>query len=286
PDSSGGALFVWQPQTQSGEPDGKGPIMAQRISPDGHNSWQSEGAPVVGIGRIRFLDDAVADGSGGAIVTWLETEGGLSAPGTVWGQRLDHNGNRLWGDNGRPVFGSPGAPPETTMPESSTRQTVTTTISNVSVSSTYQTVLKDDGAGSALLLVAGLPLRAQMIGASGDVVWIGGGVPVWQGSAQAFRIASFGLDGSIVVWSQTFGLTQAQRLDGSGNGLWEAGGVAVTTDKNVNFFNIIAEDGGNGGTLVAWGEGKDVYNIQQSYIQRLDAQGNRLWGNNGIRLDK
>ncbi|MDO8655003.1 MAG: hypothetical protein Q7R48_01080, partial [bacterium] len=185
----------------------------------------------------------------------------------------------------RLVFASSGVPSETETTESSTRHTITTTITNGSVSSTYQTVLKGDGAGSALLLLNGLPLRAQMIASSGEVPWGEGGVPVWQGGAQAFRIASHGSAGTVVVWCEQFGLPHAQRLDGAGNLLWQAGGVAVTTDKNVNFFNIVAADGGNGTTLVAWGKGKDFYNIQQSYVQRLDAQGNRLWGKNGIRLD-
>jgi len=42
--------------------------------------------------------------------------------------------------------------------------------------------------------------------------------------------------------------------------------------------NSIAYDG-YGGIVVAWGESR------RSYVRRIDAEGNLLWGTKGIRLN-
>jgi hypothetical protein len=43
----------------------------------------------------------------------------------------------------------------------------------------------------------------------------------------------------------------------------------------------------DGGVLLAWGTTKTAFaNSRASYIQKIDGNGNFLWGEDGIRLDK
>jgi len=47
---------------------------------------------------------------------------------------------------------------------------------------------------------------------------------------------------------------------------------------------MMAADG-EGGALFAWGSSENVYSVEHSSVQRLSAEGERLWGDSGIRLD-
>jgi len=73
-------------------------------------------------------------------------------------------------------------------------------------------------------------------------------------------------------------------LDADGRAMWLNGGVpvAIGVKENCNYA-AISQDGLRG-VLIAWGVGRDVYTVEKSYVQRIDAEGNPLWGEEGIRL--
>jgi len=98
-DGTGGVIIAWQLQKEF---VAYGKIMAQRLDASGGMQWSEEGMPVFNIPGINYqgVSEILSDGSGGVIVVANLGEGGLSGD-MVYAQRLDVNGNRLWGDGVR-----------------------------------------------------------------------------------------------------------------------------------------------------------------------------------------
>jgi hypothetical protein len=72
---------------------------------------------------------------------------------------------------------------------------------------------------------------------------------------------------------------KAQKIDAEGNTLWPGSGVTVADSGDFwmrDYHNSIAPDM-NGGVYAVWSG--DTGGITKVYMQHLDAQGNRLWGN-------
>jgi len=94
-DGDGGVIIVWQLQKDS-LPYGN--IMAQRLDSSGALRWGEEGMPVFDIPGTKYQSGVttLSDGSGGIIALAVLGKDGLSGD-MVYAQRLDINGNRLWG---------------------------------------------------------------------------------------------------------------------------------------------------------------------------------------------
>jgi hypothetical protein len=95
-DGTGGIIVVWRLQKDSVP---VGDIMAQRIGADGTIRWGEEGVPVFGGSHIRYqgIAEVLGDGSGGVTIIAALGTGALSGD-MVYAQKLDAEGNRLWGD--------------------------------------------------------------------------------------------------------------------------------------------------------------------------------------------
>jgi hypothetical protein len=123
-------------------------------------------------------------------------------------------------------------------------------------------------------------IYAQRLDADGNRQWGAAGIPVctnteWQHSPE---IVSDGAGGAVVVWrDQRFTNYPlfAQRLDALGGALWAANGVFVGSPSwRFPFQKLV--NAGSSGFILAWiglpGDSNSVY------LQRLDADGNTLWG--------
>ncbi|HSW54643.1 MAG TPA: T9SS type A sorting domain-containing protein [Ignavibacteriaceae bacterium] len=77
-------------------------------------------------------------------------------------------------------------------------------------------------------------------------------------------------------WTQR---VRVQRVDSSGNFLWGQIGIRVTLE-NINQGDHHLVTDGNGGCVIAWQNVNYLY-----FINRIDRDGNRLWGDNGITLN-
>jgi hypothetical protein len=129
---------------------------------------------------------------------------------------------------------------------------------------------------------------AQLYDTDGEELW-GTGVPVVQHEASQILPAACVVQGGwIIAWidmrdntypwdgeeGYTGGNIRAQKLANSGGHLWDDSGVPVysmMTEPNV--IQIVAEDDGTGGALIAW------RNDSQNYLgaQRVLANGNTAW---------
>ncbi len=92
PASGGGAIVAWS-DGRSGPFD----IRAQRLDGAGVAQWAAGGAVVCGAPGWQMMSGMVADGSGGAVLTWTDARGGVA---DVYAQRLGSTGAAQWTANG------------------------------------------------------------------------------------------------------------------------------------------------------------------------------------------
>ena len=97
-DGTGGVIIIWESKKASLPYD----ILARRLDAGGSIKWGKEGTPVFNLADIKYqaIVNTFSDGSGGAIIVAVVGKGALSGD-MVYAQRLDMDGNRLWGDGVR-----------------------------------------------------------------------------------------------------------------------------------------------------------------------------------------
>ncbi|GAH39339.1 unnamed protein product [marine sediment metagenome] len=79
---------------------------------------------------------------------------------------------------------------------------------------------------------------------------------------------------------------KAQIIDEYGYPLFPQGEeVALSDDNQVSPWRFMMVADGEGGAFFAWGSSENVYSIEHSSVQRINAEGELLWGDSGIRLD-
>jgi len=234
---------------------------AQRVDSGGNILWQTGGVQVC----VSPAEKAqvVSDGSGGAIIAYIRDipcEDGKygSCDLDIYAQRIDAEGNVLWGSDGVPICVGPSLPRS---PE-----------------------IADDGAGGALVSFADeRAVWAQRIDASGHKLWPED-VEVWK--IAYYSLVSDGFGGGISVQYGGGGITAAaQRLDATGRKLWGTNGTVLTSQA---LELLAAVSDGCGGALISWPavefEGSKVSEVSY-YVQRIDADGNLPWGDEGILLN-
>lgn len=265
-DDSGGAITVWKSEGHS--------IFAQKIDSEGNILWR-QGELLVSAPH-QESPQVVSDGSGGAIIVWMHnilSENGHGYSGSdIYAQRINAEGNILWEPDGVPIcIGSKEA---------------------------ADPHIISDGLGGAIVTWrAPCSIYAQRIDSKGNVLWPRNGIQVWEAEGPQsphYCITSDGFNGAIIVWwyveegksVDQGGVLRAQRLDASGRKLWETNGTLVSTDPSWGYsYGPIISGDGHGGVIVSWTAGKRMHASNLSYVQRIDAQGNRLWGEKGILLN-
>ncbi|MDD5039486.1 MAG: hypothetical protein PHN78_09270, partial [Dehalococcoidales bacterium] len=138
-------------------------------------------------------------------------------------------------------------------------------------------------------------IYAQQLDMEGNLSWPAGDINIgWGGDSRNmvnYYAASDGKGGAVIVWNFQEGdkkYIQAQRIDSKGNKLWGDKGIVLSTLPpywaGFGVPSRIAPDG-TGGFIVTWASGKNIKDKTSSYIQRIDPDGNLLWGEHGIKLN-
>jgi len=258
-DNSGGAIAVYQMQMS----DSYGQFYVQKISPEGDFLWGEKGISI-GSGYSdfgAFYSYAVSDGSGGAIVIWLEflprAEGEPPSFQTHVA-RIDSGGNVKWRQD---IPGIDEAIP--------------------------------DGSGGVIIAYDDRHdnLFVLKIDAEGNLPWGEDGVSLnLSGYGSQRDIASDNSGGVIVVGRGFQGDSHAvfaQRVDSGGNILWQPGGVQACVGP-VGAAQVVSD--GSGGGIIAYErnipceDGRTGYCDSDIYAQRIDAGGNVLWGPDGVPI--
>ncbi len=89
-----GAFFAWRDQRVAID---RYELYAQRVNSFGIPAWAANGIKIVDEAGDESVWDAVSDGTGGVIFSWID---GRTAYADVYVQRVDEDGNDLWTTNG------------------------------------------------------------------------------------------------------------------------------------------------------------------------------------------
>ena len=229
-DTAGGAIIAWTDLRS-----GSGNIYAQRINASGLPLWSTDGVAVCEAEDSQGGVELIADGSTGAIITWVDFRTSAVTGRDLFAQRLDSAGQVSWAIGGVPVC---------TVGANQNRPKLTV-----------------DGEGGAFVAWfddrgGTLDVFAQRISDAGVRLWSTEGVPVCAaaGIQQSAELTTDRAGGAIIAWqdSRSGGSDiYAQRIDGAGNSVWADGGVAISTSSQTEASPTLVSFA-SGGAAIAW----------------------------------
>jgi len=255
-DGAGGAIIAWE-DYRSAYPR----TYAQRVGAGGTVAWTPGGVLICNLAVYQYHPRIIADGEGGAFVTWSDDRSG--SPDII-AQRIDANGASLWSPNGIVVCSANGTQ--------------------------YAAEPASDGMGGILVTwIDGRPttqgdIYVQRISADGSALWMSNGVPVCVSTQDEMwpEVTSDGDGGAIVVWQDErlieFTSLYARRVNRYGEVLWAEDGIGLSEAPGDHLVPRIVSDG-TGGAIVTWTNWNVTPRVR---LQRVNALGRRLWGTTGL----
>jgi len=259
-DGTGGAIVVYEDIKGGNQRD----FYAQKISPNGGLFWGATGV-LIGSGykdSDSFFDlYIVSDSSGGAFAVWSaypsepdwrSAPGQRQIPYLTHISRVDAEGSILW---------------------------------QKEIGAVSQMI--SDGSGGVIIasISEEQKLNILKLDSKGNYPWGEDGLPVYFGEyAHSLHMTSDGSGGVIIVQQN---LTQTERnfeifvqkVNSDGSLPWGQKGILLYPPwGNAEEVEIVND--GSGGAIVSWQvEWKDIR------VQRVDANGNVLWQQNGVPLE-
>ena len=283
-DGRGSAVVVWQEKSGTNMT-----IRAQWVSAEGKTLWVDGGVIVTSIvGAQGNNQQVISDGMGNFIIAW--DTGSVTPDTDVYVQKLDEKGNPLWGEEGILVCKDQAA--ESYNP--------------ANMQSHPQ--MAADGTGGVIVTwhdrrrILNREIFAQRISAAGEILWAENGVWLWNIPADYFGTTSGILDSAIIadgaggatVVCTGYGVSYtknsviyAQRLSPDGQRLWSDEEVYSNPSFQSQGYSHIVSDGQEGiiiGSRV--GESSGVSKTDSVYAQRISPDGDRVWGEGGLEIQK
>lgn len=309
PDGSGGAFFAWIDHRS-----GVYEVYVQHISVFGAGGG-GNGAPVIDPSGQQLEPAVAPDGAGGVLVSFLLGRGIEEA---VYSQHIHPSGVRMLGANGVQTWANPGTQNAPLILHTTDggvlaawaekrsgtwdirarkfdENGVATSPGHLvasTVGDEIPTALVDDGAGGAIvafLVASGFErdIYAQRINGSAVPQWTANGVPVCviPGEVDLPLAVSDGAGGIIMTWADFRDVEDvdlyAQRVSSSGIVQWTENGVPVcATPGGLEPGHITSDSAG--GAIIAWSDHRTPE--AKIFAQRLNADGERLWGADGVPI--
>lgn len=273
-DGHGGAIVVWKEETQQRYTN----IEAQRYDTNGKSVWQDGGVLISSAWDASV--QVTSDGNGGAIIVIGAGRQEPTDSATYSVQRIPAEGKLLWPNAGVVIK-------EDLRPWGSIE---------VMTQGTDTIVLWQEIAGSPEI-IAGRPVRqialyAERISADGTIMWQRAPVFISEaGESLDDLVMCNGGDGVLLVW-RSGGREQwgwkvfAQKVNADeGKLAWREKGVTVFGEElRYQGAPEVVSDG-SGGAIILAVVGKNPLGGDIVYAQRLDANGNVLWGD-GIKVSR
>jgi hypothetical protein len=287
--------------------------------PEAWAQWVDDGTVVCADSSAQFWPVLVADGTGGAIITWGDLRDGYD---DIYAQRVDALGVVQWTTDGVvlctatdsqiwPAIASDGAGGAIVSWDDSRDGDADVYVQRVDGSGVAQwtvngvalctssgdqqlTATISDGAGGAIVAwqdsrSGADDIYVQRVNASGVVQWTAGGVALCTAARRQLdpKIVSDGAGGAIITWWDERSGTDswdiyAQRVNASGVIQWTAGGVALCTDSADGQTQPRIASDGSGGAIVTWRD--DRAGNSDVYAQRVNASGAVQWTTDGVPL--
>ena len=263
-DGAGGAFVTYNPRT----------IGAQHVDQNGALPWGPGGMVVSNASQSSYSGPSgaciVADGLGGAIVSWSDARWYdsfcIHGCGTaLFVQRLDATGAASWTANGvllrSPINSARGTPEIAT-----------------------------DGGGGAFVVWddgrnGGLAVYGQHVDAAGNFAWPADGAALSGTDASHPTLIANEPGHAIVAWSDSRSGTgldlYAQRITYP-PGAWAAGGVPLCVAAGDQNRPVLAADGA-GGAIAAWSDSRNDAALDV-YAQKIDDTGALAWDPAGVAV--
>ncbi len=228
-------------------------ISVKKIDSNGNLLWDTDDISTSG---IASSEKVISDDSGGVVIAWLHNS-------NLYIQRIDSQGNILW-------------------------------YADHLLSNIYFFDISSDNQGNTFLVIEdkNFNVYTQKVDPAGTMDWDNNGALISTQDKPGVGMSKIVSDddgSSVITWvcstrnenksSYSNPEVYAQKVDINGNILWQNGGVPVYTEDemtNISEPRIIASE--NGSTIIIWRNGLDLYG------QRIDANGNILWEDNGIEI--
>lgn len=261
-DDSGNAVLIWVDREDN--------ILFQKLNSSGQQAWASTNlllSDIYGPGYLsEFINRIAVVDTESVVVIWVHkvlSEDKRRIIGQdLYAQKIDAEGEKLWGD-GILVADSVRKPQ----------------------------VVRDGSGGAFVLWRDSNVVWAQRLDATGSPLWPENGIQVGQGEIPDYHLTYDSSGGIVVVWASGWNEGRklyAQRIDGSGQKLWGSTGILVS---NVSAYwasysipaRVSQDD--SGGFIITWAAGEHIQDATSSYIQKISAEGEIMWGDSGIRID-
>ena len=319
-DANGNTLLVW---TEKGT--GQRDVRAQLINSSGQPQWNTGGVNVTQ--ELHFQDSPVTIATeGGWIIAWVDFRDSLGCPyywdyytcASVYAQKLDYSGNRLWSDNDftgvvvnpnvegfdkfslRIVSDAQGgamlAWNEYHIENGIHAQRITASGSvawpqstQVSDSDNVRDLRTVPGSDGSMLIawvtyenyVHGVRLSRVM--PDGTLPWGSSGIVVSNNPSSRVRIAPDGSNGCYVVWTES--QVYAQHLNEAGQPLWAEHGIPISTGgTEADPDMALSMSGGEVDGIVAVWSHNEQQNQYTVYAQKVAPEGSMSWTDGGLAL--
>lgn len=256
------AILTWQDIRQGGDNN----TVAYRISPEGEFAWGPNGIMLSNSSNFDVSPKVVVTSANNAVFAW-------QSENVVILQKINPEGAKLWGEWGITLSG----PNSYSWPQ----------LLPVGEDEVILKIFDDSGPVWA-------PTRhilAQRYDALGQPVWNNFTVVYNLGAIQAwYQIIPFvndGNDGFYMAWhdfsqSGTTASSWMHHIDGNGQILLPANGVLLSSRNSYNqFYPQLARPEGSSDVFVYWNEVNGDQNQWGIYGQKVNAQGQLLWGDQG-----
>ena len=254
----------------------------------------------------------INDGSGGAIVVYEITKNGENRNAYI--QRVDAEGNKLWGEEGI-LLGVSIASPLIASDSFGNALTAWWQEGDIvaqkidtdghmlwqkggvpvftNIKGFYWKKIVNDGFGGAIFCLSsggsGKNFYLQRVDSEGKLLWLKDGKSVCleagvEDMPISFDLTSDNSGGAIIAWKKRAADIFVQRIDSEGNVVWTEGGLEIST-PNSRHPRVISD--GSGGAIIVWEHVEQTEEGQQlSSIcaQRVDTAGNILWQQGGLTI--
>lgn len=274
-DGQQGALIFWQDARNGSHYD----IYAQHINSSGgvwsssSSIWIANGIPISTAAGNQYTPVAVSDAAGGAIVVWQDGRQGTGNY-DIYAQRVDGDGNPLWGLAGVPVC--------------------------VAANNQINPSVAADGSGGVFITWQDYrkgneyDIYVQHLNASGapfSTAWTSNGVGVCVATRSQYypTLVNDGAGGVFVAWQDyrtgTDNHIYAQHLSAQAGVVtnWPANGTPVCQAQYSQYYPVVAGDGGTG-VFVAWQDYR-TGTTNHIYAQHLTS-GNTPWVADGVPVSQ
>lgn len=248
---SGGVYMCW-----TNDVSGSDEIRIQQLDENGLPIWGNSTLIYGGqINQNGSNEKFVADGNGGIIAAWGWDHNQLGGGDNIYCQRIDNNGNKVWGVN--PI-------------------TISSTTKDL------RNITSDNNSGIILHYYNGGKMHVQHVDSAGNLLW-GNGINLFTQQNYVEQVICYDGNGGIFVPFDTIqpgGLNwdiYFHHVDSSGTILSPIGGYPIAaTNKKESHYNMIPDN--LGGIYVAYSSCIDsACTLSTIIAKHINSSGTTIW---------